>query len=287
MNEKNNIQGQKSQKRKICLFTRISFYCAVCAWIVVVLVVAVGVAFEITTDSGLAYDVLNYFLLLIPISILLALLFAVIGIIHIIIKRKTIRGWGRIIGSFFILSPFLICAVFLPWLQYRKNPPIHMAADDGDIATVKSLLAKKPKLVNSKSIYSDTPLHRAAANGHKEIVELLIANGADVNFKDNVKKTPLLDALNYKCNKDVVELLLANGADLNVQDIWDHTPLIKATRYCSKDIVELLIAYGANVNTKNDKGETALDIAEKEGKQEIVDLLRKHSSVDKQDLKTR
>jgi ankyrin repeat protein len=48
----------------------------------------------------------------------------------------------------------------------------------GDLAKVKSLLAKDPRLVNAQHWYQ-FPIHEAVSAGHTEIVKLLLASGAD------------------------------------------------------------------------------------------------------------
>ena len=54
---------------------------------------------------------------------------------------------------------------------------LHDAAKLGDIAAVRALLEKQPKLVNARNNDGQTPLHIAAKSGHKEMIGLLLEKG--------------------------------------------------------------------------------------------------------------
>ena len=110
---------------------------------------------------------------------------------------------------------------------------IHDAAEKGDIAKVKSLLAEKSERVSAKNRYGETPLHMAAFRGHKDIVELLIAKGANVNAKEKNSATALHFAA-QEGHKDIVELLIAKGADVNAKTIKGQTPLHFAARMATR-----------------------------------------------------
>ena len=86
--------------------------------------------------------------------------------------------------------------------------PIHVAAEDGDLAGVQAELDKGVDVnVNNKLVGSGggTPLHYATT---KAIAELLIANGADVNAKVNDGRTPLDWAKSYP---EIADLLRKHG----------------------------------------------------------------------------
>ena len=52
-------------------------------------------------------------------------------------------------------------------------------------------ILEKCEDVNTKNQYEKTPLHLAAEEGHIETVKSLLANGADPSIQDKNKKTPL------------------------------------------------------------------------------------------------
>ena len=282
-----NTESKEVHIKKTSTFARLSLYCSAFAWLVIITTM-IEIFFDESLYSWIPEYVLTGIAFLFHILIILALLFLVVSIIHIILKRKTVKGWIHIIGSFLLVLPFVSFPVFMSYINYMKSPPIHSAAGSGDIVKVKSLLSKKPELVNSKSIYPDTPLHRASAGGHTEIVKILIAYGAEVNVKDGWQQTPLTEAIVSRCHKDVIEVLLENGADVNAKVGRGDTPLIRAIdtfsfNDCSMETIELLILRGADVNVRNNRGETALSIASEEGLEGIVYVLREHGAVEHED----
>ena len=64
-------------------------------------------------------------------------------------------------------------------MRTNSMAPIHIAADKGDLKTVKKLLDAGVDIDSQH--YSGTPLHFASIAGQKKTVELLIAEGADIN----------------------------------------------------------------------------------------------------------
>uniref|UniRef100_A0A7S0ZVA1 Uncharacterized protein n=1 Tax=Noctiluca scintillans TaxID=2966 RepID=A0A7S0ZVA1_NOCSC len=71
---------------------------------------------------------------------------------------------------------------------------LHVAAIQGDIATVRALLAARADVnarTNKGKMLSMTPLHWAIYHGHKQMVLLLLQSGADPLAADENGKTPL------------------------------------------------------------------------------------------------
>lgn len=108
------------------------------------------------------------------------------------------------------------------------------AAQRGDVAKVRQLLASDTTLVNAKGAHNKTPLHWAAEKNYPELAELLVTAGADINAEVSWGMTPLQWAANMG-SREVAEILLARGAaaQLNmwaaaglgmldvVQNFWD------------------------------------------------------------------
>jgi ankyrin repeat protein len=108
------------------------------------------------------------------------------------------------------------------------------AAQRGDVAKVRQLLASDTTLANAKGAHNKTPLHWAAEKNYRELAELLVSAGADINAEVSWGMTPLQWAANMG-SREVAQVLLAHGAtpQLNmwaaaglgmldvVQSFWD------------------------------------------------------------------
>lgn len=85
------------------------------------------------------------------------------------------------------------------------------AAQRGDVAKVRQLLASDTTLVNAKGAHNKTPLHWAAFNGHKPMVELLIDHGADLTLRDQQFNLTALGWALQGNQSEIAELLKARG----------------------------------------------------------------------------
>ena len=94
---------------------------------------------------------------------------------------------------------------------------LHWAAERGDVAAVKALLAEghDPNVFDDLSF---TPLHYAARKEHLNIIRLLLEAGADVNAHDeaHIGDTPL-GSIAGDCSLAVAQLLVGAGADPTVR----------------------------------------------------------------------
>jgi cytohesin len=114
------------------------------------------------------------------------------------------------------------------------------AAQRGDVAKVRQLLASDTTLANAKGAHNKTPLHWAAEKNYPELAELLLTAGANINAEVSWGMTPLHWAANMG-SRDVAEILLVHGAapQLNmwaaaglgmldvVQSFWDSPTTLK------------------------------------------------------------
>lgn len=187
---------------------------------------------------------------------------------------------------------------------------LNLAAASGDIATVRSLLAKGVD-VNTKGYCEDTSLMAAAEGGHVAVVDVLLRAGAELNARGGNGATALMLAAwsgqvktvqsllasgaETDTNEDrqtalmlaaaeghaaVVELLLAAGADVNAKESHAMTALMLAVANGQSTIVKLLLAAGAEMNAVNNDGYTALKIAKLEGQTETVKILEEAGAVE-------
>jgi len=95
------------------------------------------------------------------------------------------------------------------------------AAEQGDAARVRELLARDPALAKAKGEHDVTPLHAAAERGRAEIAALLLEAGAELEAETTWGMTPLEWAANMG-RREVAEVLLAHGARLN---LWSSAGL--------------------------------------------------------------
>lgn len=159
-------------------------------------------------------------------------------------------GATHTVGMGTIRMTTLIAAVcivlFIPLMSHSDdvNDQIIKAVHRGDIATVKSLLAKGAD-VNAKMDESGwTALMLAAGEGHTELVKFLLTKGANVNARESVKNTALIRAA-VNGHTETAELLLANGADVNLKGELGDTALSRATDNGHTETVRILKEAGA------------------------------------------
>jgi cytohesin len=142
---------------------------------------------------------------------------------------------------------------------------LHKAAEHGDEAKARALIAQDPYLVGAAADFRRTPLHLAARAGRTALVELLLDHSADANARDYGGGTPLHAAAG-EGRLEVARALLQAGARPNLLDADGHTPLHKAVRAGHGELVELLLGAGAEPNARRDDGATPLHEAAAAGR---------------------
>lgn len=151
--------------------------------------------------------------------------------------------------------------------------PLVDAAKNGDVAAVRSLLAKQPGSVNVASPDGTTALHWATDRDDLATARLLIRAGADVKAENRYGVTPMYSAA-VAGDAAMIELLLSAGANPDVALPEGETALMTAARTGKVDAVKMLLVHGAHVNVKEQwKQQTALMWAAHEGNAETVNLL--------------
>jgi len=179
--------------------------------------------------------------------------------------------------------------------------PLNLAASQGNLEIVKTLLANGADNVNDALLAS-------AAGGHLECVRYLVQIGADVNYmsKDDgytplgagamSGKLPMVDFLLKKGaswktvdkagatplmasvigrSVDVMKALIDSGSDINARDINGYSVLAATVEYDQLDMAKMLLECGANPNTLNDEKKSPLDEARLKKNPRMIDLLEK------------
>jgi ankyrin repeat protein len=114
------------------------------------------------------------------------------------------------------------------WFDQER---LHIAAEDGDLATVKALVAEGRDVNATDSHLMMTPLHYAAAAEQIEVVRFLISCGANVNAIDKATAgdTPL-GHIAQECSLAMAVTLLNAGANPLIPGMTKITPLQRAAR---------------------------------------------------------
>jgi ankyrin repeat protein len=113
-----------------------------------------------------------------------------------------------------------------------------LAAFDGELALVKSLVLQKKAAVNKLGW---APIHYAATNGHLEITQCLMANGAQINALSPSETTPLMMSIGSG-NDQLIKYLLDNGADLRMRNHEGYTAIDVAQLFGKDDIRDGLMS---------------------------------------------
>jgi ankyrin repeat protein len=170
-----------------------------------------------------------------------------------------------------LLSVTTIAAAILG--QAKTDPALVIAAREGNLETVRALLAKRVN-VNEQARDGATAILWAVHQSDLKMVRALITAGANVNTPNRYGVTPLLEASRTGDAQTIAELLKA-GADVKESLQPDgETPLMGASRTGKVDAVALLLKAGADPNASdNYQKQTALMWAAEEGHVEVVNAL--------------
>ena len=130
-------------------------------------------------------------------------------VIYLLVKRKRSRFLHATIAGGMAL--FLLFAGAFIYQIYFLDEEMANAAAQGDITTVKTMLARgaSPNAEDTDGV--KMALTSAAENGHANIVQLLLQRGADVRKIDGTGKTALQSAVAAKHPK-VAQMLRSAGA---------------------------------------------------------------------------
>ncbi|EAY06831.1 hypothetical protein TVAG_314060 [Trichomonas vaginalis G3] len=163
----------------------------------------------------------------------------------------------------------------VPYHDFEQ--PIHIAADNNCVETVKVLLSHHVPINARGQNRMFTPLHCAARKNCVEMAEYLISQKAIIDAQDRDKQTPLFLAA-WNDNAEVLETLISHGANVNIRNNKGATPIhVGATRLC-KRVGCILLSHGANVNAKDDEGSTPLHYAATFGNEKMVKYFLEHGA---------
>src|SRR5262249_32894782 len=177
-------------------------------------------------------------------------------------------------GSHMIQSGRLAAGLVLSTtILLAADTRLSEAAMNGDLVTVRSLLAQKAD-INGAQGDGSTALHWAACHDNVDMLKLLLPAGADVKPATREGAiTPLFMACTNG-NAAAIELLLKAGADAKSTKANGTTALMTCAASGSVDAVKLLLDRGAEINAKESAhGQTALMFAAALDRVDAVKLL--------------
>jgi ankyrin repeat domain-containing protein 50 len=159
---------------------------------------------------------------------------------------------------------------------------IFQAAQQGDLATMQSLIQNDRNLAEAKDNHGWTPLHFASDNGHLSVVQYLTGLGhVDCNAKINTGATALHIASENGHLTVVQHLTRLGHVDCNVKDNAYWTPLHFACQNGHLPIAQYLIEQcKADYNAKTNDDSTALHIASDNNHLTVVQYLTRLDHVD-------
>ena len=134
--------------------------------------------------------------------------------------------------------------------------PIHDAARDADVETLRRLLAEGVSPDATAGDFARTPLHVLCRNventtrHHAACFELLRDAGANLDATDSLGYTPLHYAASSK-SVELVSLLVQARVNVDAATTAGTTALHLAARWGDPDCVEVLLAAGADIDVRS------------------------------------
>ncbi|XP_076448476.1 ankyrin repeat domain-containing protein 16-like isoform X2 [Babylonia areolata] len=168
----------------------------------------------------------------------------------------------------------------------------HIAAREGHVEILQTLLSPNPAIWNSVSHNGRTPLHTAALHGHLEAVRFLLNRcGYHSDACDSCGVTPLMDALRAGF-VDVAALLIStHKAEVSRKDSLGRQALHHAAQAGQLAAVDFLVStckVPVDATTSDFSCITSLHLAAKEGQDAMIRLLiQKGADVNRADNKGR
>jgi ankyrin repeat protein len=166
-------------------------------------------------------------------------------------------------GSLGICIPLCLLLLSTP----AHTADIVEAAKQGDLETVRSILAENPSAIRATDESRYTALHWAAMRAHWDVATLLLEYDPDVNAAGEDGGSPLNWAAHHD-NVEFVGRLMDKGADPNARNRWGMTSLHTAVWRGCPNVARLMLDRGADPEIRTKEGWTVLHMAHQERRQD-------------------
>lgn len=150
-----------------------------------------------------------------------------------------LHGWVAMVMAMALLASPAVAED-----KANLDEQLRVAAENGDLALVKSLVKKGADL-HAETAEGVTLLVCAAIGGNLELVKYLVEQGLDVNAKTVNTNFSVLVWPSCAGNLDVVQFLVQHGADINARDSRGNSVLDSAKLWKQTEIVKYLESQGA------------------------------------------
>jgi len=174
---------------------------------------------------------------------------------------------------------FLLVSIMIVSGCNSKYGVISQKIVDRDIAGAKQLISAAKTANELNELNEDnlgaTPLHLAAMNGDLDLVNSLIKKGFDINSMGGNKWATPLMAASHKGQVDIIESLILNNALINVKNWVGYRAIHFAAAAGHVGALELLIKHKAKLQAATDNGRTPLSKAIESNKINAVKYLVK------------
>lgn len=161
-----------------------------------------------------------------------------------------------------------------------EDYPLHDAAREGKLLTVRGLLEGNPSLANKKDADGRTPLFWALSAGNSEAASEILKRGKelrtfDVDEIDDAGWTVLHIAASTGNLPVIEQLLMPLEPAINAQTNAGQTPLHFAVSKGHTEVVQYLLSKGASPRIKDKQEQNALHRAASRENLAIVEMLIK------------
>lgn len=163
-----------------------------------------------------------------------------------------------------------VTTAYINALDSSGKTPLAWASARGDHQSVSLLLEHGASLDIANDVH-EKPIHLAAQTGNIDTIRMLVQAGAEINSKvRQTQMTPIHYAAEYQNNNDHIHGLADLGADIDGNDYLGWTPLHWASWRGHLASLDALIECGADVNAKTLDGNAPIMLAVSNNSYECV-----------------